>query len=515
MNWVDRIEATLERLEVADTLEELRHNIDDLIRRLSDSDRDLGSSDRPGPKSDAKAPPLRRRHDDETRQSEGSQDSILEDQISSLGSKVDGASDLLAQLSDLLDSQSERIETIEQQIGEPDLEPDLSVEDSGVLPAGQRDSLGAPTVPAVDQLDVVRVVLERRVGRIEQAFSKLEQHIAHLQRENSHREREARDLEERLLILVDSALEPDEPVVSEPISSMPITESATDAPTITRMGANRDLPELPTELTEELPTTEYVRPQASSSGAQQRTTVRDVRTAEAGDVGDVMEPKERAGGGGLDGINTEQLAQLLRETGTPTDVARAAPSMERVSRQDLSEQLGGEERLSDLVEREVRSQQDYHPTPRVAEPAEAERFGRSDAVAPRRGRPTVMVVDDVPDSRTVLSIYLSKTGYQVVTAASAEDCLSKLRYHDVDAVILDASMPGGTGAHVCQVLRQDPAYARHADLAVIVYTGYPAEFSPALVREWGATDYVVKGGDMLPLITALVRHTDPGVGSYR
>ncbi len=58
-------------------------------------------------------------------------------------------------------------------------------------------------------------------------------------------------------------------------------------------------------------------------------------------------------------------------------------------------------------------------------------------------------------------------------------------------------------------MRQDPAYADKRDVPLIVYTAYPEEFPERMVRDWGADEYVVKGGDMLPLITALVRRVRP------
>ncbi|RMD85882.1 MAG: response regulator, partial [Candidatus Dadabacteria bacterium] len=154
--------------------------------------------------------------------------------------------------------------------------------------------------------------------------------------------------------------------------------------------------------------------------------------------------------------------------------------------------------LEQLVEKAVQATREFGPGAAVA-PAEKRRGHKS--------RPTVMVVDDVSDARMILSVYLSKTGYQVVTAASAEDCLAKLRYHDVDAIVLDARMPGADARHVCRVLAEDPAFAGKRRVPVIVYTGYPDEYGREEVLSWGAADYVIKGGDMLPLITALIRHT--------
>ena len=68
-------------------------------------------------------------------------------------------------------------------------------------------------------------------------------------------------------------------------------------------------------------------------------------------------------------------------------------------------------------------------------------------------------------------------------------------------------MPGADGGHVCRMLRQDAALSDFRDLPVIVYTAYPDEYPRSVVEKWGVTEYLVKGGDMLPLITALVRHT--------
>lgn len=132
---------------------------------------------------------------------------------------------------------------------------------------------------------------------------------------------------------------------------------------------------------------------------------------------------------------------------------------------------------------------------------------RASGLRPAKRHPTVLVVDDAADARTILSLYLSKTGYQVVTAASAEDCLAKLLHHHVDVVVLDANLSGADGGHVCKVLRSEPGYAEQKDLPVIVYTAYPEQYARETASRWGADDYVVKGGDMLPLVTALVRHT--------
>ena len=135
-----------------------------------------------------------------------------------------------------------------------------------------------------------------------------------------------------------------------------------------------------------------------------------------------------------------------------------------------------------------------------------EREVRASALGAPDSHPTVLVVDDSADARTILSLYLSKTGYQVVTASSAEDCLAKLLRHEIDVVVLDPRLSGAGGDHVLRVIGEESSYAGKRCVPVIVYTAYPDELGPQRARELGAADYVLKGGDMLPLVTALVRH---------
>jgi hypothetical protein len=42
---------------------------------------------------------------------------------------------------------------------------------------------------------------------------------------------------------------------------------------------------------------------------------------------------------------------------------------------------------------------------------------------------------------------------------------------------------------------------------VIIYTAYPEEFPFEVCARWQADEYVEKGGDLLPLVRALVRLT--------
>jgi len=79
---------------------------------------------------------------------------------------------------------------------------------------------------------------------------------------------------------------------------------------------------------------------------------------------------------------------------------------------------------------------------------------------------TVLVVDDDPDIRELITWKLSQAGYGIVTAADGEEAMAMVRGNGIwpdkppDLVLLDWMMPKQTGIEVCNLLRADPATAQ-------------------------------------------------------
>jgi CheY-like chemotaxis protein len=84
-----------------------------------------------------------------------------------------------------------------------------------------------------------------------------------------------------------------------------------------------------------------------------------------------------------------------------------------------------------------------------------------------RGSETILVVDDDPDVREIMTGVLSDLGYQVKEANSGETALSMLRSFQPDLLVLDFGMPGANGAEVA-------ASARHQNdgLRILFVSGY-------------------------------------------
>ena len=78
----------------------------------------------------------------------------------------------------------------------------------------------------------------------------------------------------------------------------------------------------------------------------------------------------------------------------------------------------------------------------------------------------VLVVDDDPDSRTLLTLALCGAGYDVATAQNGEEALRAARNHRPDVILLDLAMPVMDGFAFRAAQLQDPELARIPVLCV-------------------------------------------------
>ena len=118
---------------------------------------------------------------------------------------------------------------------------------------------------------------------------------------------------------------------------------------------------------------------------------------------------------------------------------------------------------------------------------------------------TILLVDDDALMRRSLAFHLEQAGYQVRTAASAEDAIESVRYAPPDLVILDIGLPGKDGLEALREIK-----AQH-NLPVIFLTGRRRELDEVVGLEMGADDYITKPFDVdvvLAHIKAVLRRTE-------
>jgi two-component system phosphate regulon response regulator PhoB len=103
--------------------------------------------------------------------------------------------------------------------------------------------------------------------------------------------------------------------------------------------------------------------------------------------------------------------------------------------------------------------------------------------------PTVLLVDDEPDLRSLLDFNFRAAGFETALAASGEEALRLATQRVPDLVLLDLMLPDLPGTEVCRRLKSDP---RTRDVPVIMLTARGDEIDRIVGFEVGADDYVTK-----------------------
>ena len=100
----------------------------------------------------------------------------------------------------------------------------------------------------------------------------------------------------------------------------------------------------------------------------------------------------------------------------------------------------------------------------------------------------ILIVDDEDQMREMLSLYLSKHGYQVSSAATSAETLQIIQRAHVDLVVLDIGLAGEDGLGLLARIK-----ARNPAIQVVMLTGMG--FDEDLLKEAhakGADGYVSK-----------------------
>jgi class 3 adenylate cyclase/CheY-like chemotaxis protein len=110
--------------------------------------------------------------------------------------------------------------------------------------------------------------------------------------------------------------------------------------------------------------------------------------------------------------------------------------------------------------------------------------------------PTILVVDDTPQTARLLEAMLQPQGYTVVAAPSGADAMRIVRDQRVDLVLLDIIMPEMDGYEVCRRLRANSATIA---LPIVMITSM-GDQEKLRALEAGADDFIPKPFDRAELL---------------
>ena len=118
-------------------------------------------------------------------------------------------------------------------------------------------------------------------------------------------------------------------------------------------------------------------------------------------------------------------------------------------------------------------------------------------------RPSVLLVEDEPAQRAVLSYNLEAEGFEVRTADNGEDALSLINEEAPDLILLDWMMPHVSGIEVCRRLKARP---ETRGIPIIMLSARSEEVDKVRGLETGADDYVIKPYSVVELMARLRAH---------
>jgi len=98
----------------------------------------------------------------------------------------------------------------------------------------------------------------------------------------------------------------------------------------------------------------------------------------------------------------------------------------------------------------------------------------------------IILVDDEPEILTLVRDYLSREGFNVLTAQNGTDGMQLIEREKPDLVLLDWMLPGMSGLEMCRRLRET------STIPIIMLTAKSEEIDRVLGLEFGADDYIVK-----------------------
>lgn len=112
---------------------------------------------------------------------------------------------------------------------------------------------------------------------------------------------------------------------------------------------------------------------------------------------------------------------------------------------------------------------------------------------------SILIVDDQPEVRELVSVTLEVGPYSIHTAASGNEALEAARREHPDLILLDVMLPGGgpDGVEVCRRLKSDD---ETRDIYIVMLTSKGQDRDKQIGFDAGADDYFVKPFSPLELI---------------
>lgn len=113
---------------------------------------------------------------------------------------------------------------------------------------------------------------------------------------------------------------------------------------------------------------------------------------------------------------------------------------------------------------------------------------------------TVLIVEDTPSERELISHYLQEEGYSVIHAVTAKEGLEKAIASPPHVIVTDVVMPGMSGFELCRSLKRSP---ETENVPVVICSSKDQAIDRLWGMRQGADAYLTKPFDREELLKVI------------
>lgn len=118
----------------------------------------------------------------------------------------------------------------------------------------------------------------------------------------------------------------------------------------------------------------------------------------------------------------------------------------------------------------------------------------------------ILIVDDNPSNTKLLAFLLTSKGYEVHTAANADEALAAVESRPPRLILMDIQLPGMDGLSLTRQLKANPATST---ILIIAATAYAMKGDEERARAAGCDGYLTKPIDTRQLPIDIARFLSP------
>ena len=107
--------------------------------------------------------------------------------------------------------------------------------------------------------------------------------------------------------------------------------------------------------------------------------------------------------------------------------------------------------------------------------------------------PRVLIIDDNPMNVTIAQVVLNADGFDIESAADAEEAVQKIKAFQPELILMDIQLPGVDGLELTRRIKAD-ASIRH--IVVVAFTAFAMRGDEEKMRDAGCDGYISKPIDV-------------------